>query len=111
MYIFGEDIERVRITSDKSRAIASVVFASGYFATLIFTQKGRWGTFLVTQDGTIELKSRVEESKPARHYRDIVAMFRTGKEPRSHDSILKCVAVLEALEKSVSSQDWQMVIG
>jgi len=41
---------------------------------------------------------------------DMVEMFRTGKEPRSHESILKCVAVLEALEKSVSSQNWERVI-
>jgi hypothetical protein len=36
----------------------------------------------------------------------MVEMFRTGKEPRSHESILKCTAVLEALEKSSNSEDW-----
>ena len=31
-------------------------------------------------------------------------LSRAGKEPHSHQSILKCVAVVEALEKSVNSK-------
>ena len=41
---------------------------------------------------------------------DMVEMFRTGKEPRSHQSILNGVSVLEALEKSVTSQKWEDVL-
>ncbi|NOQ97394.1 MAG: hypothetical protein GQ561_04445 [Calditrichae bacterium] len=63
-----------------------------------------------TEEGLIELKSRVEESDPAINYADMVEMFRTGKEPRSHQSILNCVSVLEALEKSVASQNWEEVL-
>jgi hypothetical protein len=63
-----------------------------------------------TKEGMIELKPRVEERDPPKHYVDMVEMFRTGKEPRSHDSIIKCVAVLEALERSVSSGRWEDVI-
>jgi hypothetical protein len=33
-------------------------------------------------------------------------MFRTGKEPRSHRSILAGMAVLEALERSAITGDW-----
>jgi hypothetical protein len=40
----------------------------------------------------------------------MVEMFRTGKEPRGHQSILKTIAVLEALERSVESQQWEEVI-
>jgi hypothetical protein len=57
----------------------------------------------------MELKSQVEESDPALCYTDMVEMFRTGREPRSHRSILNCVRVLEALEKSVASQQWEEV--
>jgi len=49
----------------------------------------------------------VEESDPALCYTDMVEMFRSGKEPRSHQSILNCVRVLEALEKSVATQEWE----
>ena len=37
-------------------------------------------------------------------------MFRTGKEPLSHASILKYVAVLEAIEKSALNEKWEEVI-
>ncbi|MCK4922961.1 MAG: hypothetical protein KAS71_18060, partial [Bacteroidales bacterium] len=65
-----------------------------------------WETFVETEEGLVELKSRVEESDPGINNVDMVEMFRTGKEPRSHESILNGVAVLEALEKSVESQKW-----
>lgn len=111
MYIFGDDIERVRVTRNQQHGSASLVFTSGLYATLIFKNvSSGWETFVETENGLIELKSRVEESDPAKHYVDMVEMFRTGKEPRSHESILRCVAVLEALEKSVASQKWEEVM-
>lgn len=110
MYIFGEDIERVRITRNGKNAGASLAYRNGILATLIFKSLHYgWETFVETEDGIVELKSRVEETDPARNYKDMVEMFRTGKEPRSHQSILNCVAVLEALEKSVTSQKWEEV--
>ena len=110
MYIFGEDIERVRITRNGKNTGASLAYRNGMLATLIFKSLHYgWETFVETEDGIVELKSRVEETDPARNYKDMVEMFRTGKEPRSHQSILNCVAVLEALEKSVTSQKWEEV--
>ena len=109
MYVFGEDIEAVRVTRNGKNGSANLVYKNGLFATLIFKNTGGWETFAETEDGLTELKSRVEESDPALCYTDMVEMFRTGKEPRSHQSILNCVRVLEALEKSVASQDWEEV--
>ena len=110
MNMFGEDIERVRVTRKGQTGSANLVYKNGLFATLIFKNISRgWETFVETEDGLIELKSRVEESDPAICYTDMVEMFRTGKEPRSHASILNCVRVLEALEKSVASQKWENV--
>lgn len=108
MYMFGEDIERVRITRKGNTGTANLVYKNGLFVTLILKNISRgWETFVETDEGLKELKSRVEESDPALAYSDMVHMFRTGKEPRSHQSILHCVRVLEALEKSVDSQDWE----
>jgi predicted dehydrogenase len=108
MYMFGEDIERVRVTRNGQTGSANLVYKNGLFATLIFKNISRgWETFVETEDGLTELKSRVEESDPAICYTDMVEMFRTGKEPRSYASILNCVRVLEALEKSVDSQQWE----
>ncbi len=110
MYIFGEDIEKVKVTRDGKRGSASLVFSSGLYATLIFKNVAYgWETFVETKEGLKELKSRVEPSDPALNYTDMVEMFKTGKEPRSHQSILNCVSVLEALERSVASQQWEKV--
>lgn len=110
MVVFGEDIVKAKITKNGSNATASLAYSNGMLATLIFKSLHYgWETFIETKDGIIELKSRVEETDPPRYYKDIVEMFRTGKEPRSHASILKGVAILEALEKSVTTENWEVV--
>jgi predicted dehydrogenase len=107
MFMFGEDIERVRITRDGSYGNASLKFSGGLLATLVFKQKAYgWETFVETNDELIELKSRVEASNPPKNYVDMVEMFRTGKEPRSYQSILNGVSVLEALEESAETEKW-----
>ncbi|NQU86041.1 MAG: Gfo/Idh/MocA family oxidoreductase [Mariniphaga sp.] len=107
MYMFGEDIERVKITRNGKYGNASLMFSSGLFATLVFKSLTYgWETFIETNEGLTELISRVEESDPPKNYVDMVEMFRTGKEPRSHQSILNCVSVLEALEKSAETEKW-----
>lgn len=111
MEMFGEDIEKVRVTRNGQNGSATLVYKNGLFATLVFkNSSGGWETFVETEEGLIELKSRVEESDPAINYTDMVEMFRTGKESRSHQSILNSVSVLEALEKSVASQNWEEVL-
>jgi predicted dehydrogenase len=111
MFMFGEDIVRVKITREGKKGSASLVFKGGLYATLIFKNVSYgWETFVETKKGLVELKSRIPESDPVKIYTDIVEMFRTGKEPRSHQSILTEVAVLEALEKSAGNQQWEEVI-
>lgn len=110
MVMFGEDIQRVKITRQGKKGSASLVFRSGLYATLIFKNLSYgWETFVETKKGLVELKSRVPESEPGKMYTDMVEMFRTRIEPRSHQSILTEVAVLEALEKSALSQNWEEV--
>lgn len=110
MFIFGDDIIKARITKNGNNATASLAYQNGMLATIIFKSLHYgWETFVETKDGIVELKSRVGESDPPKYYKDIVEMFRTGKEPRSHASILKCVAILEALEKSAINEEWEEV--
>ena len=107
MVMFGENIGRVRITRNGSHGNASIEFTDGLFATLVFREKSYgWNTFVETNKEVKELISRVKEPDPAIAYTDMVEMFRTGKEPRSHQSILNCVSVLEALEKSAETEKW-----
>ena len=110
MFMFGEDIQKVKITRDGKKGSAAVVFKSGLYATLIFKNLAYgWETYVETKIGIGELKSRVPESEPVKMYTDIVEMFRTGIEPRSHQSMLTEVAVLEALEKSALNELWEEV--
>ena len=111
LYIFSDDVERVKISRNGKFGNASLQFSSGLFTTLIFRSLGRgWETFVETKEGLVELKSRVEETNPAKNYVDMVEMFRTGVEPRTHQSILNCVSVLEALEKSAENEKWVDVL-
>ena len=101
MFMFGEDIQKVKVTRNGKYGNAGLRFSSGLFATLIFKEKAYgWETYVETGDKLVELKSRVEETDPPKNYADMVEMFRTGKEPRSNQSILNGISVLEALEKS-----------
>jgi len=107
LYVFGDDVEEVKISRNGSHGNASMKFSSGLFATLIFKEKAYgWETFVESKEGFGELKPRIEEPDPGKNYTDMVEMFRTGKEPRAHQSILDCVSVLEALEKSAETEKW-----
>ena len=111
MYMFGNDIKVVRISKYGKKAGAVLIFESGLQVNLVFSSLHYgWETFAETKNGIVELKSRVQETSPERCYRDLVEMFRTGKEPLAHESILKCIAVLEALERSASTDKWEDVI-
>lgn len=112
LFWFGENVSRVRVSKNGENANASLAYDDGKLVTLMFSKIAHgWDTFVETEEGVITLASSVEESDPGKNYVDMVEMFRTGKEPRSHESILAGVAVLEALEQSVLSGDWEEVPG
>jgi len=110
MVMFGDDIHRVKITRDGIKGSASLVYKNGLYATLVFKNVSYgWETFVETKKGLVELKSSVPETDPGKIYVDIVDMFRTRKEPRSHENILKEIAILEAMEKSATNEKWEEV--
>ena len=110
MVIFGEDIRKVRVSRVGKSATASMAFGNEKLATLVFRNlSSGFQTYVETKDGFVELKSRVAETNPGKNYVDMVEMFRTGKEPLSHQSILRPIAVLEALEKSALTDNWEDV--
>lgn len=110
MYMFGSDVRKVRVNRSGKNATATLVYGNDRMVTLIFRHLSYgWKTFVETKDGTVELQSSVQESDPPRNDADMVEMFRTGKEPRSHESILKGIAILEALERSATSDRWEEV--
>jgi predicted dehydrogenase len=110
LYIFGDNVIKVRVSRIQNTATASLLFNNGMLATIIFmTQARGWSIYAETKKGLVELKSNIKEKDPPKCYTDMVDMFRTGREPRSHKSILHSVAVLEALEKSIRSDSWEKV--
>ncbi len=113
IYLFDEKVVSARINKnekDNLNSTASLVFEDGMMATLIITSKKYgWQTFIETNEGIVELKSRVEKVEPDKAYVDMVKMFETGVEPRSHENIIHGIAVLEALYKSSSSGNWETV--
>jgi predicted dehydrogenase len=110
LFWFGEDVRQVRVSKNGKKATASLVYDDGKLITLLFSTLAHgWETFVETEEGMIKLNTTVERGDPGKNYVDMVEMFRTGKEPRSHQSILASIAVLEALELSVTSGDWEKV--
>jgi predicted dehydrogenase len=108
--LFSVNVEKVRVSKLGNTATGTLVFNNGMLATLVFlTQAGERRIYAEVDKKITEIKSDVKEKDPPKAYVDMVEMFRTGKEPRSHDSILKSIAVLEALEKSVKSDKWAKV--
>lgn len=114
LYLFDERVVSARINKNNKENLnssASLVFENGMMATLIFTSKKYgWQTFVETDEGVVELKSRVKKVDPDKNYIDMVAMFNTGKEPRAHESIIHGIAVLEALYKSQITANWETVL-
>ncbi len=109
--LFGDDIIKVRVSKNGRNANGSLLFGNGMLATMIYLKAAyTFQMYIEIKSKVIELKPRITEPDPARAYVDIVEMFHTGKEPRSHQSILYGIAVLEALEKSVNSDKWEDVI-
>ncbi len=107
MKIFGEDIKKVKITRDGGKANATLIYANGMPVTLIFSSfYSGWKIMAETETGYHDLKSRVWDEEPEMALADMVHMFRTGEEPRSHQSILNGVSILEALESSASNEEW-----
>ena len=110
IYLFGLGVDRARITHNGKNSSAQIIYGNGMLVTMIFTTKGYgWQTFVETDDGIQEIKSRISSESPGKNDVDMVTMFTTGKEPRSHYSILTGVAILEALEKSQISQNWEEI--
>lgn len=110
MFIFGDEFIKVKISREGKKGNASLVFKNGLFATLIFKNEAYgWETFVETKKELVQLKSRVPESDPPKMDVDVVNMFRNRVEPRTHESMLKEVAILEALEASAKSLQWEMV--
>jgi len=106
--VFGDDVVSVRATRHGSHTSFQYKYSSGNLATAFLAND--WYVHVLTKDGWLEIKPRSDIEDRLYMYSAIVKMFQTGEEPRSHESILKVVSTLEAMERSVSSESWEMLI-
>ena len=106
--IFGHSVRSLRATRHGSRVTFQFKFDSGQLVTAILADN--WDVYCLTEDGLLQIKPRVEDDYGFGTHAAMVRMFQTGKEPRTHESILKSVAVLEAMERSVHTEDWELPI-
>jgi len=108
--LFGDAISRVRMTLSGDLARATLLFESGLMATILLVEQ-YYGFHLnvETNKGLLSYELAAEEGARNIFYTDLVEMFRTGKEPRKHQSILNEVSILEALERSHGNQQWEEV--
>ena len=108
IYIIDSMAIKVRVNKNNGSGSANIIFDNGTFETLSFSIKNRgWQTFIETKSGFVELKPSVNKRVPSKSDLDMVTMFKTGKEPREHKSIIHGIAILEALEKSSISGQWE----
>ncbi|MFC2076177.1 Gfo/Idh/MocA family protein [candidate division KSB1 bacterium] len=109
MEVFGEDIEQVRVTRSENDATATLVYSSGVPVTMLLSRgRPRFDLAIVTKAGVVKLVPRVEPDSMY-PYGEMVEMFQEGTEPRTHDSLIRETAILEALERSVDSDGWERV--
>ena len=106
--VFGGDAEAVRATRHGAHTTFQFEFTSGKLATFLLGRE--WQILHVTREGLQEIKPRFESDDRMYMYAAIVKMFQTGQEPRSHESILKSIAALEAMERSVLSERWELLL-
>ena len=106
--LFGDDVVAVRATRHGPHTTFQFKFTSGYLATAILADD--WVVYCLDGEGLREIKPRSDEDDGLWTYSAIVRMFQTGEEPRSHESILRTVSTLEAMERSVYSERWELPV-
>ncbi len=103
--IFGDDAHSVRATRHGGKTTFQFKFDSGRLATAVLAPER--DVYAITSKGAVAIAPGEETGEGLQMYAAIVKMFQTGEEPRTHDSIIRTVAALEAMERSAQSEDWE----
>jgi hypothetical protein len=109
MKVFGSDVEAVRATRNEGRFTFQFKYAGGQIVTYVPVSK--WEIYLGLKDGMQQIKPRLEVNDGVNYmYAAIIKMFQTGEEPRTHASLIPPIAALEAMERSVHTEDWELLL-
>jgi len=110
--IFGCDVKWVVATKSGDNAAAQMSYANGMLVTVNFIKDG-CREFYATAAGKGEVIHQPLTADKGRHLpnmRLFTAMFRTGKEPKTDEQMLRPIQVLEAIEKGLRSGKREKVV-
>lgn len=102
---FGYNVGSTLVAKSGGDATGQLIYPDGLVVTLNFIRSGCKG-FHITAVGEKRSmhKALARDADPfSASLKKIAAMFKTGKEPETHERLLAPIAVLEALGKSVKS--------
>jgi len=102
---FGYDVQAVRVIRNGQDAVGQLFYPSGLIATMALIKEGcpGFGIGAVGSKGSFFTALKSATNPYLKGARIFTRMFKTGKEPLTHEQILRPVQVLEAVEKSVKS--------
>ncbi|MBN1341589.1 MAG: Gfo/Idh/MocA family oxidoreductase [Phycisphaerae bacterium] len=106
LHAFGYNVKSVLVTKHKPGfATGQLFYPSGLIATMALVKEGSpgFGMTAVGAKGSVSMPIEGGESPYYNGTKTFTDMFKTGKEPMTHEQMLKPVLVLEAMEKSVKS--------
>ena len=101
--LLGADVDSVCVMRHGKGAVAILTYKGGPVVTMNCINNGN-GTFHWSVVGVKEVLDWTHQYDPSPYLagtRMFTTMFRTGKEPLSHERILAPIAILEALAKSL----------
>jgi len=108
---FGYDVAAVLVTSNGRNATGQLIYPKGLVVTMALIKKGCPEFFLsaVGTKGTVHMPITGDKNVYLNGVKAFTTMFKTGKEPLTHEQILRPVQVLEALERSLESGETEKV--
>ena len=108
---FGYDVSSVLVTRNGSNSAAQLIYPLGKIVTMCLIQKGSPGFGLAAIGSNVAYHQAITVGKDSHLYgiRTFTGMFRSGREPRKHEHMLRPVQVLEAMEKSIKSGNREKV--
>lgn len=108
---FGYDVSSVLITRNEKGSTGQLIYSSSKIVTMNLIKEGCPGfAITIVGSGGIYHQSIKSDKNPYLNgIKMFCEMFRTGKEPLTHEQVLKPVRVLEALERSAKSGKMEKV--
>ena len=102
---FGYDVTAALVTQNGSNVAAQLIYSKDLVVNIALIKEGCPEFFLsaVGTKGTIHMPILGDKDVYLSGVKAFTTMFKTGKEPLTHEQILRPVQVLEALERSLES--------